>query len=184
MKLTSTNRAEELRDCSALDESKEHRESREEYSDEYNTGESGSEYDNYVESEESEEGSGSEDDEDGISPIKPNNLLRRASETGTLTEEERQAVEAMKDGVHKAANPWTSRMDQGIDAIQPTEGAAGARSDQVYFCGIIDILQQYNTRKRAETFFKGFTQDSKAISCVDPDWYAKRFLEFIDAAIE
>ena len=133
----------------------------------------------------SEENSGSEsDDDDDISPIKPSNLLKRASEMGTLTEEERQAVEAMKNGVHKATCPWTARMDQGIDAAPPAGGATGARSDQVYFCGIIDILQQYNTRKRAETFFKGFVQDSKAISCVDPDWYAKRFLEFIDAAIE
>ena len=28
-------------------------------------------------------------------------------------------------------------------------------SSEIYFLGIIDILQLYNTSKRAETFFKG-----------------------------
>jgi hypothetical protein len=32
--------------------------------------------------------------------------------------------------------------------------------DEVYFFGIIDILQLYNASKRAETFFKGITNNS------------------------
>ncbi|OQR92034.1 phosphatidylinositol-4-phosphate-5-kinase (PIPK-C) [Thraustotheca clavata] len=64
-------------------------------------------------------------------------------------------------------------------------GVRGRRSDGkkngfVYFVGIIDILQQYNTRKRAETFFKGFQHNAKEISSVDPDLYGNRFLDFME----
>ena len=45
--------------------------------------------------------------------------------------------------------------------------------------GIIDILQQYNAFKRAETFFKSFKYDSRQISAVDPRWYAHRFVNFV-----
>eukprot|EP01041_Mallomonas_annulata_P000655 gene656-1267_t len=46
-------------------------------------------------------------------------------------------------------------------------GFPSAKSDgkEVYFFGIIDILQAYNTKKK--------------ISAVDPDFYARRFTEFI-----
>jgi 1-phosphatidylinositol-4-phosphate 5-kinase len=53
------------------------------------------------------------------------------------------------------------------------------RGDEVYFMGIIDILQQYNFRKRSETFFKGFTEDVNLISSVHPIQYAKRFVQFL-----
>eukprot|EP00752_Nemacystus_decipiens_P001652 g1605.t1 len=35
----------------------------------------------------------------------------------------------------------------------------GARGKDIYFMGIIDILQQYNTRKHAETFWKSLSHD-------------------------
>lgn len=50
----------------------------------------------------------------------------------------------------------------------------------IYFIGIIDILQQYNTRKRGETFLKGFVEDTKKISSVAPRFYAQRFVAFLD----
>ena len=53
------------------------------------------------------------------------------------------------------------------------------RGREIYFCGVIDILQQYNLRKRSETFFKSFTNDSKLISSVDAFTYATRFVRFI-----
>jgi len=50
----------------------------------------------------------------------------------------------------------------------------------IYFVGIIDILQQYNSRKIAETFFKGFRHNRKQISAVNPDFYGDRFIQFIE----
>lgn len=47
-------------------------------------------------------------------------------------------------------HPWTSRGDGGINSRLSNE----RRGDDIYFIGIIDILQQYNASKRMETFFK------------------------------
>ncbi|GMF65732.1 unnamed protein product [Phytophthora lilii] len=56
----------------------------------------------------------------------------------------------------------------------------GRKNGFVYFLGIIDILQQYNTRKIAETFFKGLRHNRKQISAVNPDFYGDRFIEFME----
>lgn len=56
----------------------------------------------------------------------------------------------------------------------------GRKNGFVYFLGVIDILQQYNTRKIAETFFKGFRHNRKQISSVNPNFYGDRFIEFME----
>ena len=54
----------------------------------------------------------------------------------------------------------------------------------IYYLGLIDFLQPWTTRKVAEKQLKGFLgYDTKAISCVDPDEYASRFLAFIEAHV-
>lgn len=47
-------------------------------------------------------------------------------------------------------HPWTTRKDEGINSRLPD----GKRGDEIYFLGIIDILQQYNANKRMETIIK------------------------------
>ena len=47
-------------------------------------------------------------------------------------------------------HPWTLRKDTGINSRRQD----GSRGDEIYYIGVIDILQQYNMRKRAETFIK------------------------------
>jgi len=59
-------------------------------------------------------------------------------------------------------------------------GRNGRKNGFVYFLGIIDILQQYNTRKIAETFFKGLRHNRKQISSVHPNFYGDRFIEFVE----
>lgn len=49
-----------------------------------------------------------------------------------------------------AKHPWTTRVDHGVNSRTQD----GYRGKQIYFIGIIDILQQYNTFKRMETIFK------------------------------
>jgi 1-phosphatidylinositol-4-phosphate 5-kinase len=58
----------------------------------------------------------------------------------------------------------------------------GKETDEIYYMGIIDILQQYDLRKLGETVFKSITMRSKAsgISAVPPGRYASRFVEFLD----
>lgn len=56
----------------------------------------------------------------------------------------------------------------------------GRKNGFVYFLGVIDILQQYNTRKIAENIFKGFRHNRKQISSVNPNFYGDRFIEFME----
>jgi len=60
-----------------------------------------------------------------------------------------------------------------------------ATSDGVttYFTGIIDMLTQFNSKKRAEYFFKFFVYKDE-MSCVPPNLYAERFLNFIESVLE
>lgn len=60
-----------------------------------------------------------------------------------------------------------------------SEKNKSATGDEVYYMGIIDILTRYNTKKKLEHFFKGFTNNRNQISCVSSRDYAKRFLKFL-----
>ena len=51
--------------------------------------------------------------------------------------------------------------------------------NEIYFLGIIDILQLYNASKRAENLFKGFTAERRQLSSVHPRWYGERFVHFV-----
>ncbi|KAJ1418925.1 Phosphatidylinositol-4-phosphate 5-kinase, core [Sesbania bispinosa] len=51
--------------------------------------------------------------------------------------------------------------------------------DVVLYLGIIDILQDYNMSKKIEHAYKSLHFDSLSISVVDPTFYSRRFLEFI-----
>ncbi|CAI0407607.1 unnamed protein product [Linum tenue] len=72
-------------------------------------------------------------------------------------------------------------------AEQTTKDEAGEKKfngtyDVVLYLGIIDILQEYNISKKIEHAYKSFQFDSLSISAVDPTFYSRRFLEFIQKA--
>lgn len=78
-------------------------------------------------------------------------------------------------------NPYTSRKDLGIETFSGDHRL----SKEIFFCGIIDILQQYNARKWGETIMrKAAGNQESQISCVDPKTYAGRFVEFISTLLE
>ncbi|XP_021906865.1 phosphatidylinositol 4-phosphate 5-kinase 7-like [Carica papaya] len=51
--------------------------------------------------------------------------------------------------------------------------------DVVLFMGIIDILQEYNMRKRIEHTCKSLQYDPMSVSAVEPKLYANRFMNFL-----
>lgn len=55
--------------------------------------------------------------------------------------------------------------------------------DVVLYMGIIDILQQYNMRKKIEHAYKSLQFDPTTISVVDPKMYAERFIKFSENKI-
>jgi 1-phosphatidylinositol-4-phosphate 5-kinase len=59
--------------------------------------------------------------------------------------------------------------------------SARSASAAVYYCGIIDILQPFNLKKKIEMTVKGkVTAGGKdAVSCADPHFYGQRFLSFV-----
>lgn len=61
-----------------------------------------------------------------------------------------------------------------------------AEQREIYFVAIIDVLTQYGVKKQAAKAAKTVKYGSNVdgISTCDPDQYAKRFIEFIDKAIE
>lgn len=52
--------------------------------------------------------------------------------------------------------------------------------DVVLYMGIIDILQEYNVRKKMEHAYKSLHFDPLAISVVEPKYYAARFIKFLE----
>jgi len=86
--------------------------------------------------------------------------------------------------------PLSDRKDGGhmmdaSDFVMPMvfNGKQGkmAFEGKIYYMGIIDILQQYNVRKRAETRYRKMEVRGKTEpSCVCPDEYAERFIYFFD----
>jgi len=51
---------------------------------------------------------------------------------------------------------------------------------KIYYIGIIDILQQFNVRKRLEARLRKIQGGEIGASCVHPEVYADRFVNFFD----
>ncbi|XP_048029615.1 phosphatidylinositol 5-phosphate 4-kinase type-2 gamma [Megalobrama amblycephala] len=64
--------------------------------------------------------------------------------------------------------------------VYAIQSAVGAPHREVYFMGLIDILTQYDTKKKAAHAAKTVKHGAGAeISTVHPEQYAKRFREFV-----
>ena len=69
----------------------------------------------------------------------------------------------------------THRPDNGISSRDED----GEKLDEIYYVGIIDILQQFTIKKGLENFFKGFKYRRTEISATSPYFYSSRFVRFI-----
>ncbi|XP_044535876.1 phosphatidylinositol 5-phosphate 4-kinase type-2 gamma isoform X2 [Gracilinanus agilis] len=78
---------------------------------------------------------------------------------------------------HRPLGPGEFESFIDVYAIRSAEGAP---QKEVYFMGLIDILTQYDAKKKAAHAAKTVKHGAGAeISTVHPDQYAKRFLDFI-----
>jgi len=57
--------------------------------------------------------------------------------------------------------------------------SSGGPQNLLYYFGIIDICQEYNLRKKAETNVRSLVAETSSISAVPPHVYAKRFYDFL-----
>lgn len=93
-------------------------------------------------------------------------------------------------GIPEFVPPLSNRKDgglvmdtTGLELPMVFRGPTGDRlyEGKIFYMGIIDILQQYNVRKRVETNYrKAEGMGKNEPSCVHPDDYASRFIEFFD----
>ena len=70
------------------------------------------------------------------------------------------------------------------NGIKWSEGGIESTEGDIYYCGIIDILQMYNARKIIEKNVKGLYYDKKELSVCSPKDYCLRFLQFIATYID
>ena len=75
-----------------------------------------------------------------------------------------------------SSSTFFTQDDGGLCSVDPLTGREG---NEVYYLGIIDILQRYNARKKMEHGVKALTHDANAVSCAPPSFYAQRFLRAI-----
>ncbi|KHN26678.1 Phosphatidylinositol-4-phosphate 5-kinase 7 [Glycine soja] len=55
--------------------------------------------------------------------------------------------------------------------------------DVVLYMGVIDILQNYNLRKKIEHAYKSLQFDPMTISVVEPKMYDERFIKFLEEKV-
>ncbi len=116
----------------------------------------------------------------------------RSSAKGGTIIGENEVIDQAIEGLHQEQSaraffghhPWTNRSDGGINSRMP-DSESSMRGNEIYYCGVIDILQKYNFRKQSESIMKGIAGwDTDKISAVNPDRYAKRFIDFLRENID
>lgn len=107
-----------------------------------------------------------------------------------LAEEQRRALEKELELLSPKSAAASASASQLLELVKPPVSdrtgvpgieADGSPSDEVYFFGIIDILQQYDLKKQGETVLKSMLHPRSGISSVSPKMYATRYLKFLDA---
>lgn len=69
------------------------------------------------------------------------------------------------------------------DKVEESEVELFEVYDVVLYMGIIDILQEYNIKKKIEHTYKSIKFDPLTISVTDPKVYAERFINFLDKKV-
>jgi len=108
---------------------------------------------------------------------------------GCVDEEQAKLLKGYN--IPKFVAPLSDRKDGGFEMDTTglhlplkLRGPAGGElifEGKIFYMGIIDILQEYNSRKVFESRYRSFTAASRlSASCVPPRDYGERFLAFFD----
>ncbi|XP_043239941.1 phosphatidylinositol 4-phosphate 5-kinase type-1 alpha-like isoform X13 [Amphibalanus amphitrite] len=84
------------------------------------------------------------------------------------------------ESIQAESEPIDDQQDVPPGGI-PARNSRGERL--LLFLGIIDILQSYRMKKRLEHTFKSMVHDGNTISVHRPDFYAKRFTDFMGKTV-
>ena len=82
-----------------------------------------------------------------------------------------------------AMSQTVSQMDEPTPFFEADHGGFfNFDESMLYYFGVIDIFTEYNAKKKLEHFVKSIKWGN-AISCVPPQQYAERFMNFMDERI-
>jgi hypothetical protein len=126
-------------------------------------------------------------DINGFRRMKPKACFR-CNEYPCTCENHNKLVTAWK--IPEFVPPLSNRKDgglmmntDGLEMPMTWKGPTGERQyeGKIFYMGIIDILQQFNVRKRVETNYRKIdAMKGQDPSCVHPKDYAERFVSFFD----
>merc|ERR1712146_39791 len=108
-------------------------------------------------------------------------LKKKYTSSGASKTDSNGMIEYVQEGMQENVGPngsykfLTHRADNGISSRDED----GEKLDEIYYVGIIDILQQFTIKKGLENFFKGFKYRRTEISATSPYFYSSRFVRFI-----
>ncbi|XP_076043091.1 phosphatidylinositol 5-phosphate 4-kinase isoform X2 [Oratosquilla oratoria] len=125
-------------------------------------------------------------------------IARAEHEGNSYHDSEEEAIEEEEEECSAVPTPPDSPQTSGRDrlasngAINPDveiyaiESNENAPNREIYFMALIDVLTHYGVKKQAAKAAKTVKYGSSAdgISTVEPDQYGRRFLEFMQQAIE
>ncbi|KAH1145576.1 hypothetical protein GLYMA_15G046400v4 [Glycine max] len=77
----------------------------------------------------------------------------------------------------------TRRLQEDKDKVEAKEVELFEVYDVVLYMGVIDILQNYNLRKKIEHAYKSLQFDPMTISVVEPKIYDERFIKFLEEKV-
>jgi len=101
------------------------------------------------------------------------------------------------DGLKKPLQPDPARPGEGdLSSIfqanfngirgytELKKGSPQIPRSEIYFMGVIDILQEFNLKKQLESTYKGIKYNRDAISAISSKRYAQRFMDYLDKHME
>jgi len=100
---------------------------------------------------------------------------------GASSEDDKDSEDDASENEDSVENPEPDSIFSPFEAVDIN----GIRGTEIYYFGVIDILQQYNARKRTENIFRSIMEGGEeGISAINPTRYADRFIRFIRENIE
>lgn len=88
--------------------------------------------------------------------------------------------------IHRTRMPPLALLAHALSIIRRrgSDGLPSQSGRELYFVGVIDVLQRYTLRKFFETQIKSLRHSTAEISCVPPAQYAERFCGFVERVAE
>ena len=122
-----------------------------------------------------------------------NNLIKTVNSNNNINNNNENSYQISDSNEHKLNNNNSNTNDDDSEDINPFTNCRGGMAyednngniigNEIYFCGIIDILQKYNKRKKLENWMKKMKYDNNTISAVPPNLYARRICDFFEDKI-